>query len=55
MKGLATPAARSMTVWLGRAFWALGTAALGAIAWLGWTSAGAQASLETLWGLCGVR
>jgi hypothetical protein len=55
LKLVSARGARPLTHWLGRAFWSLGAAALGIVAWLGWTSAGAQASLETLWGLCGVR
>ena len=39
----------------GRVVLALCAAALGAIAWLGWTSAGAQAALETLWVFCSAR
>jgi hypothetical protein len=55
MKGMPMLTARPLAGLLGRAFCWLGAAALGIIAWLGWTSAGAQASLETLWGLCGAR
>ena len=55
MNSMPTLTARPLARWLGRAFCWLGAAVLGISAWLGWTSAGAQASLETLWGLCGVR
>jgi hypothetical protein len=55
LKQLYAHGARLLGSWLGRAFCWLGTAALAVIAWLGWIGAGAQASLEALWGLCGVR
>lgn len=53
MKGMPTLTARPLAGWIGRAFCCLGLAALGISAWLGWTNGGAQASLETLWSLCG--
>jgi hypothetical protein len=52
MKVLASPAQRPPSAWHGRVFTVLGIAALGALAWLGWTSADAQAALESLWALC---
>ena len=55
MKGMPTLTARPLSGWPGRAVCGIGVVALGVVAWLGWTSAGAQASLEALWGLCGVR